>query len=125
MQALCNYEVHRGKLTEPLAALADDAGASPASLDYARTLCEHYELAGKDVDARIQGALDNWDIKRIDGVARNIIRVATIELLAKSVPPKVAVDEGITLAREFGDDESARFVNGVLDPLMKRIAEEA
>ncbi len=125
MQALCHHDTAGGDLQVPLMELAVESGANPATLAYARSLCEHYTLTSKDVDKRIQGVLDNWDLKRVGDPARNIIRVATVELLMKKIPPKVAVDEGINVAREYGDEESAKFVNGVLDPLLKQIQEES
>ena len=54
-------------------------------------------------------------------IDRNIIRMATFELIyLEQIPPKVAINEAVDLAKRFGDDESGRFVNGVLDKINKQ-----
>ncbi len=63
---------------------------------------------------------DNWEIKRMAVVDRNILRLATYELLfVKDIPPKVSINEAIDLAKKYGDSESSKFVNGVLDKIKK------
>lgn len=124
MQSLCQHDVQGGSLAAACGAVAADADVDPSVLDYARSLCEHYELNADDMDARVRDVLQNWDMKRIDSVTRNVIRVAAVELLRAEVPPKVVLNEAIEIAREYGSDESARFVNGVLDPLWKKLRQE-
>jgi N utilization substance protein B len=61
-----------------------------------------------------------WTISRMPAVDRNILRLAAWELTSRGdVPPKVVLDEAINLAREFSTDESAAFINGVLDAALK------
>ncbi len=77
-----------------------------------------------DIDARIEKYSDNWKLSRITRVDRNILRVAACELLymKDNVPTKVAFDEAIEMAKRYGTDESAAFINGILDPLFKKEA---
>jgi transcription antitermination factor NusB len=73
-----------------------------------------------NIDVLISKYADNWRIERMAVIDRNIIRMATYELLyANDIPPKVAINEAVELAKKFGDDESGRFVNGVLDKINK------
>lgn len=75
----------------------------------------------KDIDKLITDYTDNWRIERMAVIDRNIIRMATFELIyLDQIPPKVAINEAVDLAKRFGDDESGRFVNGVLDKINKQ-----
>ncbi len=70
----------------------------------------------KRIDELIASSSDNWRVSRLSHVDRNILRVATYELLCRrDVPASVAIDEAIEIAKRFGSDESPTFVNGVLD----------
>jgi len=80
----------------------------------------------KDVDLLIEKAAPDWPIDRISVVDRNILRIGLAELLfadRKEVPPKVAINEAIELAKAFGGDTSGRFVNGVLGAIYKEMGE--
>ena len=73
----------------------------------------------KDLDALIGKYATNWKISRMQIVDRNILRLGAYELLwLDEVPAKVTVNEAIELAKDFGDDEAAKFVNGVLDKVL-------
>jgi len=68
------------------------------------------------IDELIAASSEHWRLGRLPHVDRNILRVATYELLrCADVPASVAIDEAIEIAKRFGSDESATFVNGVLD----------
>ncbi|MCC6767218.1 MAG: transcription antitermination factor NusB [Deltaproteobacteria bacterium] len=70
------------------------------------------------IDELIGGSSSNWRVDRLSHVDRNILRVATYELLCRrDVPASVAIDEAIEIAKRFGSDESPTFVNGVLDSI--------
>lgn len=73
------------------------------------------------VDEMIVKSSDNWRIERMSLVDRNILRIGVSEILgSKDVPAKVAINEAVELAKRYGSDESAAFVNGILD----RVARE-
>lgn len=70
------------------------------------------------LDAKISKAAKHWRLERMAVVDRNILRMALFEMnRSPETPPPVVIDEAIEVARRFGTDESARFVNGVLDAL--------
>jgi len=74
----------------------------------------------KRIDGVISHYADNWELSRMAVVDRNILRLATYELLyMKEIPPKVSLNEAVDLAKKFGDLESGRFVNGILDHISK------
>jgi len=68
------------------------------------------------IDEKISKYTANYELKRISAVDRNILRMAIYEMLyATDVPPIVAINEAIDIAKKFGTEESGKFVNGVLD----------
>lgn len=80
----------------------------------------------KDLDIVIEKAAPDWPIDKISVVDRNILRIGLTELLfadRKEVPPKVAINEAIELAKTFGGETSGRFINGVLGAVYKEIGE--
>lgn len=77
----------------------------------------------EQIDDLIRGQADNWRLERMPPVDRNILRLAVYEMLYERDTPKlVVVDEAIELAKKFGSDQSGRFVNGLLDGLLKQHA---
>ena len=72
------------------------------------------------IDQKLSSYATNWQLKRMAVVDRNILRLATYELIyLKDIPPKVSINEAVDLAKKYGDIESGRFVNGVLDKINK------
>lgn len=80
----------------------------------------------KDLDHLIEKAAPDWPLDKIAPVDRNILRIGLAELLfsdPKEVPPKVAINEAIELAKNFGGETSGKFVNGVLGAVYKEMGE--
>lgn len=80
----------------------------------------------KDLDVIIEKAAPDWPLEKISTVDRNILRIGLAELLfadRKEVPPKVAINEAIELAKSFGGETSGRFVNGVLGAVYREMGE--
>ena len=79
-----------------------------------------------DLDAKIQPIAPEWPIEQIARIDRNIIRIGLYELLHRAdvVPPKVAINEAVELAKAFGSDNSSKFVNGVLGTAYRTLVEE-
>lgn len=78
------------------------------------------------VDEIIEASAPDWPIEKISVVDRNILRIGLTELLfgdRKQVPPKVAINEAIELAKTFGGENSSKFVNGVLGAVYKELGE--
>lgn len=82
----------------------------------------HGTIADQDrIDPLIQTASDNWRLSRMAVVDRLVLRLGVYELLAAAAPPAVVIDEAIELAKTFSGDQSARFVNGVLDGVKRAL----
>ena len=72
------------------------------------------------IDSLISKYATNWQIKRMPPIDRNILRLGAFELLfAGEIPPKVSINEAIEMAKRYGDKDSGKFVNGVLDKINK------
>jgi N utilization substance protein B len=74
-----------------------------------------------EVDGLITDASRNWRLERMAAVDLSLIRLATVELLLETAPPKVVLNEAVELSKEFGTDTSASFVNGVLDGVLRHL----
>jgi N utilization substance protein B len=78
------------------------------------------------IDKIVASSAPEWPISQIAKVDLEILRIAIFELyIAKSVPPKVAIDEAVELAKEFGGENSSKFVNGVLGTVIKQLLPQA
>ena len=107
----------------------DEGAKNPAAhraevakaLPYARTVLEGTEANLEAIDGLIAKYAINWDVKRMPGIDRNILRLAIYEMCfaEEKVPVNIAVNEAVELAKEFGSDASSRFVNGVLGKMMR------
>ena len=75
------------------------------------------------IDQMIQSVAQNWNISRMAVVDRNVLRLATYELVhCPDVPPKVAINEAIELGKRYSTQNSGAFINGILDKIMNRSA---
>lgn len=89
-------------------------------------LMENVLSKKKDLDVLIEKAAPDWPLDKISIVDRNILRIGLCELLfsdRSQVPPKVAINEAIELAKSFGGDTSGKFINGVLGAVYKEMGE--
>ncbi len=93
------------------------------AFDYACTLVRGANEHRNSIDGLISKQADNWRLERMPVVDRNVLRLAVYEMLyEKDIPKLVVVDEAIELAKRFGSENSSRFVNGLLDGLLKQQA---
>lgn len=96
-------------------------GIPKAAMPYAMKLCAGVIESLRLIDAKISRASENWSLNRMSRLDRNILRVATYELMSiDEVSCNVTINEAIEIAKRFGTDHSPTFINGVLD----RIAAE-
>lgn len=70
------------------------------------------------LDEKIESVAENWKLFRMAATDRNCLRLGAFELLQTGTPPRVVIDEALELAKKFGSDQSAAFVNGILDKLV-------
>ncbi len=89
---------------------------------YLRRLIDAVQEDMGALDAEIQRSVANWRLERVAVVDRNILRIAATEMMRfEDIPPRVSIQEALGLAEKYGADQSPRFVNGVLDGLMRQL----
>ena len=94
-----------------------DAETARFALRLVQGTFEHKEA----IDKAIQAVAQNWNISRMAVVDRNVLRLATYELLhCDDIPPKVAINEAIELGKRYSTQNSGAFINGILDKIMNR-----
>lgn len=123
LQVLYQIEITKDS---PEACLADFWGnheeeAEPSVRKFAEDLVYGAAAHKEEIDAAISAAAENWHLDRMAVVDKNILRMAAYELLfAVDIPPKVSINEAIDIAKKYGDQNSSKFVNGILDNINKK-----
>ena len=93
--------------------------------DFANALVRGWAEAREEIDETIRNVSQHWRLERMTKVDRNILRLATYELMKlPDVPRRVTLNEAVELAKRFGAEGSAGFVNGVLDRIAGDLGKE-
>ena len=121
------YGQNKGALETILDRNVKDFGPGLEDLGFVKSLAEGILKHQTDIDNIIEKAAPEWPIQQIPLVDRNILRMGLYELLysnKEEVPPKVAINEAIELAKTFSGRTSGKFVNGVLGTVYKQLEEQ-
>jgi N utilization substance protein B len=118
LQALYSFDINKSdpaRSLEEFCALREDEltdMVKPFFLDIVQGVL----AAGEDIDGLLNTYSTNWKLSRMPVVDRNIMRIATFELLKrKDIPPSVTINEAVEIGKKFGTRDSGAFINGVLD----------
>jgi len=129
MQSLFEWDFKQYPNEEALPILRrniDEFGPGLEQVEFLESLVSGVVKKQKIVDEIIEKAAPDWPLEKIAVVDRNVLRLGLYELLfgdRDQVPPKVAINEAIELAKSFGGENSGRFVNGVLGAVYREIGE--
>ncbi|HEU4677613.1 MAG TPA: transcription antitermination factor NusB [Candidatus Paceibacterota bacterium] len=129
LQSLFEWDlnnIEKEHVKEALERNVEEFAPHKADMPFMERLLDGVLQKQKELDLVIEKAAPEWPIERIAPVDRNILRLGLFELLfadRKEVPAKVAINEAIELAKQFGGENSSRFVNGVLGAVYKEIGE--
>ena len=122
LQALYAWDMRGGTELERVASQVwDDLSITPDERRVAGPIVRLVARKQRDLDAELAEVTTNWRLERIGAVERCVLRMAAAELSIGETPPRVVIQEAVTLAERFGSAQSARFVNGVLDALARRM----
>jgi N utilization substance protein B len=99
----------------------DDLSVSAEERKLASMLLRTLLQDGKSLDQQLAEVTTNWRLERLGTIDRSVLRLAAAELHRGETPPRVVIREAIRLAERYGSPESARFVNGVLDGLARKM----
>ena len=122
LQALYAWDLRSGESLDRVATqIWDDLAVPPDERRLAgfliRTLSQH----GDSIDAQLTEVTTNWRLDRLGVVDRSVLRLGAAELQRGETPPRVVIQEAVHLAERYGTVKSAKFVNGVLDALARRM----
>ena len=99
---------------------AVDAAVKQFAMELVKGIQEHID----EIDRRIAEYAQNWELKRMAVVDRNILRQACFEIIFRpDIPAKVAINEAIELAKRFSGREAGKFINGILDKIRQQTAQ--
>jgi N utilization substance protein B len=122
IQALYAWDMRGDRDLERVAERVwDDLPISPDVRKAAAVLIHVYAGRRAELDRELKAVTENWRIERIGAIERSVLRLAATELSIAETPPRVVLQESIRLAERFCSPQSARFVNGVLDALARRM----
>lgn len=123
LQALYAWDV-RGTPAD-LARIAmlvwDDLAIPPDERAFALALIQLVAVERAEIDRELSDVTTNWRLDRLGHIERSVLRLAAAELMQGGTPPRVVIQECVRLAERFGTAQSARFVNGVIDALARRM----
>lgn len=122
----CTFDVPEAEAVSILKRIAVEFGEGVKDVSFAEVLIKDCLSRRITIDDIIVRAAPDWPLEKIGAVDRNILRLGLCELLfgdRAQVPPKVAIDEAIELAKTFGGETSGKFVNGVLGAIYKEMGE--
>lgn len=123
LQALYAWEMRggEGNLEQVATQVWDDMSITPDERRVAGPLVRMVAQRQRDLDDELADVTTNWRLERLGAVERCVLRLGAAELSLGETPPRVVIQESVTLAERFGSAASARFVNGVLDALARRM----
>jgi N utilization substance protein B len=122
LQALYAWDLREGESLDRIASQVwDDLAIAPDERAFAGQIVRTIVAEGKAIDDALRDVTTNWRLERLGVVERAVLRIAAAELHRGDPPARVAIQEAVRLAERYGSAQSARFVNGVLDALARRM----
>lgn len=122
LKALYRIDICGGATNDELVLFFETFPAEDSARKFAVQLVDGVRREQTVLDKQLADALEHWSIKRLSRVDHNVLRMALFELMfMPDIPARVTMDEAIELAKQYGDIESGRFVNGVLDEIAGRL----
>ena len=116
VQLLFQRDFNEGALDEALSDFWNGKDVPEDARTFMEELVRGVTRHCADIDVKLQAYADNWDLKRMAAVDRNVMRVALYEMLFRDdIPPVVSINEAVDLAKQYSGPESGKFVNGILD----------
>jgi len=120
LQVIYQWDITRQDAARVLSQLEEHFSPGEGRDDFAERIVLGVMKHCKEIDRLIEGYSENWRLDRMSFIDRNILRIATFELVyCEDIPPKVALNEAIDLGKRYGSGDSGSFINGILDRMQK------
>lgn len=129
MQSLYEWDFHQNQTIIEIADRVMEPVKKDVDVDYVHRVVEGTVDTKDEIDQLITQAAPEWPLDQISIIDKSILRLAAYELLKdEDIPPKVAINEAVEIAKTFGGENSSKFINGVLGTLYRNsdryVAEE-
>lgn len=122
LQAIYAWDLRGGQdLDRVSAQIWDDLLVTPEERKIAGLLLRTLQDERPSLDKQLAEVTTNWRLERLGVIERSVLRLAAAELQRNETPPRVVIREAIRLAERYGNPDSARFVNGVIDALARKM----
>jgi len=123
-QIIYQIDVGKNELEDALSERIGETSLNKAGKSFCQNLVRGTVANLEKIDEIIEQYAIDWQVERIHSVDRNLLRLAIFEMLyCDDIPNKVSLNEAIELAKVFGSDDSAKFINGILDKLIHTYGE--
>ncbi len=121
MQSLYEWDFHAGNSLLEIAERVVEPVKKDVDMEYVKRILAGITDKVPDIDQLIIKAAPEWPLDQISVIDKSILRLAGYELLySDDIPPKVAINEAVEIAKTFGGENSSKFVNGVLGTLYRQ-----
>lgn len=125
LQVLFEWDMRRGEIDRAIqhyydSLYSEEQEKQPKPDKFMEELARGTAADAAEIDRQIEARASNWRLDRMAVVDRNILRLAIYELRRADLPAAVIIDEALELARQFSNDESLSFINGVLDAVNRQ-----
>jgi transcription antitermination factor NusB len=125
LQLLYQLDLRGEEILEEVDGFLRDEENDRESREFAKKILQGVHESRAELDKTIQSVAQNWDIARMAVIDRNVLRLASWELLhCDDIPPKVAINEAIELGKRYSTQNSGAFINGILDKIKSRHAKD-
>lgn len=122
LQALYAWDMRPGQALDRVATTVwDDLSVPPEERAIASRIVRVVIADSGKIDRELEAVTTNWRLERLGAIDRAVLRLAAAELSVGETPPKVVIQEAVRLAERYGSVQSARFVNGIVDALARRM----
>ncbi|MBI4947956.1 transcription antitermination factor NusB [Candidatus Berkelbacteria bacterium] len=120
MQSLYEWDFHKDQDIKKILVRVAEPVKKDVDMEYATRVAEGAVKHAEEIDALVTTAAPEWPLEQISVIDKSILRLSGYELLKdEDIPPKVAINEAVEIAKTFGGENSSKFINGVLGTLYR------
>ncbi len=122
LKFLYQFEFNTGDYQEQMVQFGERHTSGEEVRGFMQELVEKVLGHKEEIDVLLQKYSEHWTLDRMTVIDRNILRLGVCELIYdRSIPPKVAINEAVEIAKKYGSEESPDFINGILDKVYKEL----
>ncbi len=125
LKFLYQFEFNEGDFDEQMTAFEERLSCQDEVTQFMEDLVGKVLLHKDEIDELLKKYSEHWTLDRMTVIDRNILRLGVCELIySRTIPPKVAINEAVEIAKKYGSEESPDFINGILDRIFKEMNQD-